>query len=90
MIKHTGNSQIDGLNAIAMDVAKHQDHNFGVLSTGEKVYVALASNRMDLLQSMRYTIAEALARLGPEWVNALIYSWQYAGNPANYEPESLK
>ena len=87
MIKHTGNSQIDGLNAIAMDVAKHQDHDFGVLSTGEKVYVALAANRMDLLKAMHYTIPEALARLGPEWIKALIYSWQYAGNPANYESQ---
>jgi hypothetical protein len=91
MIKHTGNSQIDGLNAIVLDVAKHQDHAFYSLSTGEQVYVALASNRMDLLAKIHdYTIAEALARLGPQWIQYLVDSWEYAGNPANYESESLK
>ena len=85
MFKASGNTQIDRLNAIALDLAKNQKSSFDVLSTGEKCYVALASNRLDLLDSIGYTIAEALARLGEEWTNALIASWRYAGNPAKYD-----
>ncbi|WP_157497452.1 hypothetical protein [Diaphorobacter sp. J5-51] len=84
MFKPTGNGQIDHLNTIAMRLAKGANDGFGVLSTGEKCYVALASNRLDLLQSIDYTIAEAIARIGQDWVEYLLLSWQYAGNPANY------
>ena len=31
-----------------------------------------------------YTIAEALARLGDEWVTQLIERWRYRGNPKNF------
>lgn len=41
---------------------------FGVLSVGEKLAAALVLNRHDWLETMGYTIAEALARVGPEWV----------------------
>ncbi|MCA3058969.1 MAG: hypothetical protein ING60_04000 [Rhodocyclaceae bacterium] len=84
MFTPTGNKQIDRLNACALDIAKRHDAAFGVLSTGEKCYVALAANRVDLLTEMGYTIPEAMARTGDEWCGYLIYSWQYAGNPANY------
>lgn len=85
MFKPTGNSQIDRLNALALRLAKQQDDGFGPLSTGEKCYAALASSRVDLLESIGYTIPEALARLGEEWTQSLIASWQYAGNPKLYE-----
>lgn len=85
MFKPTGNSQIDRLNSLAISLAKHNDAGFGVLSKGEQCYAALASNRVDLLESIGYTIPEALARLGGEWTASLISSWQYAGNPASYE-----
>ncbi len=84
MFKPTGNGQIDHLNSIALHLAKGGSDRFDVLSTGEKCYVALASNRIDLLQSIDYTIAEALARIGQEWVQLLITSWQHAGNPKSY------
>lgn len=84
MFKQAGNSQIDSLNRIALALAKNQDDGFGVLSTGERCYVALASNRIDLLKAMDYTIPEALARLGDDWIAHLIACWQYAGDPANY------
>lgn len=84
MFASTGNNQIDHLNTIALGLAKGGHNGFGVLSTGEKCYVALAANRMDLLESMDYTIPEALARIGQSWVQALLKSWQYAGNPARY------
>lgn len=84
MFKPTGDSQIDRLNSIAMVLAKKREAGFGVLSTGEQCYVALASNRIDLLEQIGYTIPEALARLGGDWIQSLISSWQYAGNPAKY------
>lgn len=37
-------------------------------STGEKLAVALALNRADWLAAMDYTIAEAIERVGPQWV----------------------
>lgn len=40
----------------------------GVLSTGEALAAALVLNRPDWLAEMGYTIAEALQRIGPEWV----------------------
>jgi hypothetical protein len=84
MHKDTGNSQIDHLNQIAVHVAKKRDSAFGALSTGEQCYVALASNRIDLLFEMGYTIPEAIARLGESWLAELLYCWQHAGNPAKW------
>lgn len=84
MFKPSGNSQIDRLNSIALGVAKKCDDNFWSLSTGEQCYVALASNRIDLLLEMNFTIPEALARLDEDWTRALVDSWQHAGNPALY------
>ncbi len=85
MFKHTGESQMNHLNNLVLQIAKRKDDYFGVLSKGEQCYVALASNRVDLLELIGYTIPEALARLGDDWTASLIYSWQYAGNPAKYE-----
>ena len=39
-----------------------------VQSTGEKVAVALILSRADWLQSMGYTLAEAIDRTGPAWI----------------------
>lgn len=41
---------------------------FGVLSTGEKLAVALVLNRADWLAEMKYSLAEAIERVGPEWL----------------------
>lgn len=41
---------------------------FGCLSTGEKLAAALILNRSDWLNSMSYTIVEAIVRIGPEWM----------------------
>lgn len=90
MFKPTGDSEIGRLNAMALVLAKKQDAGFGVLSTGEKCYVALASNRVDLLEQIGYTIPVALARLGSEWTQHLISCWQYAGNPALYASDIAK
>ncbi len=49
--------------------AKHGGHDaWAVQSTGEKAAVALVLNRADWLAEHGYTIAEAIERTGPEWV----------------------
>lgn len=40
---------------------------FDVLSTGEKLAVALVLNRSNWLAKMDYTIAEVIERIGPQW-----------------------
>lgn len=40
---------------------------FGILSTGERIAVALVLDRYDLLQRAWGTIAECVYRLGEEW-----------------------
>ncbi len=40
---------------------------FGVLSTGERIAVAVVLDRYDLIQHAWGTIAEAVDRLGPVW-----------------------
>ncbi|WP_337881743.1 hypothetical protein [Chromobacterium haemolyticum] len=69
-------SQLDHLDAIAAEARNQIDDRVGVLSTGERLYVALAANRLDLMSD--YTIAQALARLGDEDVQYLITRWRYA------------
>jgi hypothetical protein len=69
------------LDQIAIAVASGDSSGFGVLSTGEKVYVALAANDAALLTELDYTIAEAIARLGTEWTVYLVSRWQYRGDP---------
>ncbi|MCF3643339.1 hypothetical protein LXM94_25635 [Rhizobium sp. TRM95111] len=41
---------------------------FGVLSTGEKLAAALVLNRADWLADMNYTMAEAIERVGMDWL----------------------
>jgi hypothetical protein len=48
------------------------ERQFGVLSTGEKIAVALVLDRYDLLQQAWGSMAEAVDRLGPEWTKAAL------------------
>ena len=41
------------------------------MSTGEKLAVAMALNKPEWLEAMGYTMLEALARIGPEWMSLL-------------------
>jgi hypothetical protein len=60
--------QYDHLLRKTMD-AKNGGHDaWSVQSTGEKVAVALVLNRADWLAEIDYTIPEAIARTGPEWI----------------------
>jgi hypothetical protein len=80
-------TQLDALDAIATRVAKDDLDCYGPLSTGERLYVALAASRTDLLERDSYTIAEALARIGEGWTAELVRRWQYRGNPKNFVDE---
>ena len=52
--------------------AKQGGHDaWAVQSTGEKTAVALVLNRADWLGEHGYTIAEAIERTGPEWVEMI-------------------
>ena len=46
--------------------------SFGILSTGERIAVALVFDRYDLLQKVWGTMLEAVHRLGPEWTVAAL------------------
>jgi hypothetical protein len=46
--------------------------SFGVLSTGERIAVALVFDRYDLLQKTWGSMLEAVNRLGPEWTMAAL------------------
>ena len=41
---------------------------WAVQSTGEKIAVALVLNRADWLEELGYTLAEAVERIGQDWV----------------------
>lgn len=58
------------LEAIADRVRQGNSDGVGVLSTGERLYVALAANNVELLG--RDSIAYAIDRVGPEAVEELI------------------
>jgi hypothetical protein len=45
---------------------------FGILSTGERIAVALVLDRYDLLQRAWGSMAEAVYRLGEEWTQAAL------------------
>ena len=53
---------------------------FGVLSSGERIAVALVLDRYDLLQQVWGTMAESVHRLGPAWTEAALrvqrHGWQ--------------
>lgn len=46
--------------------------NFNLLSSGERIAVALVLDRYDLLQLAWGTMAEAVHRLGQEWTEAAL------------------
>lgn len=53
----------------ARDAKRGGRDAWSVMSTGEKVAVALVLNHPDWLAAMDYTLAEAIDRTGPEWLS---------------------
>lgn len=70
----------DRLDEIVEEAAQGIYDRTGVLSTGERLYVALASGKMKEV-APDYTIPQALARLGSEDIATLIERWQYRSLP---------
>jgi hypothetical protein len=61
---------------------------FGVLSTGERIAVAMVLNRKDLLERAWGTMLESVHRLGPEWtVAALSVQRNWVADPDSGVPK---
>ena len=58
-------SELDHIIRKARDAKRG---GWGPQSTGEKLASALVLNRPDWIASMDYTLAEAIDRVGPEWL----------------------
>ncbi|MDR0274042.1 MAG: hypothetical protein LBI48_01635 [Burkholderiaceae bacterium] len=58
----------DELNHIVRKSRDAKNGGFGVLSTGEKLAAALVLDRPDWLDQVGYTMAEAIDRVGAEWL----------------------
>ena len=69
--------EFDRLDDLARRLMAGGDEGFWVLSTGERIYVALASSRVDLLRLDHFTVVGALNRLGETWTQALLQRWKY-------------
>ncbi len=65
------NPRYDHLLRKAQDAQRGGHDAWAVQSTGEKAAVALVLNRADWLAEHGYTIAEAIERTGPEWVEMI-------------------
>lgn len=67
-------SQLDYLDELAEVARNGAGDVLGGLSTGERIYAALAANRADLLPA-GYTIVQAFARLDDDTA-ALVQRWE--------------
>ena len=63
---------LDYLDFKAPQLAAGVDDVLGALSTGERIYICLAANRLDILQREGYSVVQALDRLGPDWLHELV------------------
>ncbi len=71
----TASSTFDYLDDIALAVQDGNARQFGALSTGEQLYVAMAASRMDLMPD--FNIAQAIERLGAMWTMELVARWRH-------------
>lgn len=75
-------SQLNNLDEIAREAWAGNYDRVGPLSTGERLYVALASGRMRELCAGD-SIAYAVDRVGPEWMAHMIQVWRNTPQPQN-------
>lgn len=68
---------LDYLDFHAPRLASGDEGVLATLSTGERIYLCLAANRVDLLQREGCTVVQALGRLGPEWLHELVLRHHY-------------
>ena len=74
--------ELEHLDAIAREAWNGNYDRVGVLSTGERLYVALASGRMRELASGD-SIAYAVDRVGPDWMAHMLQVWRSTPQPQN-------
>lgn len=70
------------LDDIAREAWEGRYDRVGPLSTGERLYVALASGRMRELAAAD-SIAYAVNRVGPEAMAHMLEVWKTASQPSN-------
>jgi hypothetical protein len=71
-MEHLENRAFRQLLACAQAAASADGEDaWSVMSTGERLAVALVLNRHDWLTRMNYTMADAIGRVGPAWVNEI-------------------
>lgn len=68
--------QLDYLDDVVADVLDGNYARVGVLSTGERLYVALGASDVAMLREMGYTIAQALGRLDEGDAGQLVRRWR--------------
>lgn len=74
--------RLERLDEIAREAWDGNYDRVGVLSTGERLYVALASGRMREL-APGDSIAYAVDRVGPEWMAHMLVVWRGTSQPRN-------
>lgn len=75
-------SNLEHLDEIAREAWAGNYERTGVLSTGELLYVALASGRMRELAPSD-SIPYAVDRVGPEWMAHMLQVWRADTQPKN-------
>lgn len=75
-------SDLDTLDEIAREAWGGDYGRVGVLSTGERLYVALASGRMREL-APGDSIPYAVDRVGPEWMAHMLEVWRSTPQPTS-------
>lgn len=75
-------AQLENLDEIARAAWGGKYDGVGSLSTGERLYVALASGRMREL-APDDSIAYAVDRVGPEWMAHMLAVWRGSTQPSN-------
>ena len=75
-------AQLQHLDEIAREAFAGKYDRVGPLSTGERLYVALASGRMREIAPGDH-IAYAVHRVGPEWMEHMLQVWQSSTQPSS-------
>jgi hypothetical protein len=75
-------TQLEHLDEIARDAWNGNYERVDVLSTGERLYVAVASGRMRELVPGD-SIAYAVERIGSEWMAHMTQVWRSTPQPQN-------
>lgn len=73
---------LEPLDEIAREAWAGNYERVDVLSTGERLYVALASGRMREL-CPGDSIPYAVDRVGPEWMEHMLQVWRATSQPKN-------